>query len=63
MKDFDEMIEFQKKYRDGKIKEKEIPNRKLIELKKLYNMQIELLQESIEEDKRKILKLRKNINI
>lgn len=61
MTSFDELINIQKQYREGKLKEEEIPKEKLKELKMLYHMQIELLEQSIEEDKKKILELRKHI--
>ena len=56
---FDELIKLQRLYRQGKIKEKDIPKDKLDELKKLYHEQIDYLEKLIEEDKEKILKIKK----
>lgn len=56
-----ELIELQKKYRKGIIREEDIPKDILKDLKELYHRQIKYLQESIEYDKKKILKIRKFI--
>ncbi len=60
--DYDELIKLQKKYREGKIKEEDIPEDKLNQLKKLYRKQINIIENSIKEDKKEILKIRKNIS-
>ena len=56
-----ELLELQRKYRNGHITEKEIPKDKLEKLKELYNNQIKFLEYSIEEDKKEILKIRKGL--
>ena len=52
-----ELIELQKLFRNGEIKENEIPKPHLGQLKELYHKQIELLEKSIEYDRMKILKI------
>lgn len=56
-----ELIELQKKFRNKQIKEEEIPKEQLKELKELYYEQIQILEKSIESDKQKILKIRRNL--
>ena len=58
-----ELIELQKTFRNGKIKENEIPKTHLDQLKDLYHEQIELLKNSIEYDRMKILKIKNEINM
>lgn len=53
--------ELQKLFRYGKIKEKDIPEQQLKELKKLYHEQISFLENSIEADRQKILKIKKQL--
>lgn len=55
------LTELQKLFRYGKIKEKDIPEQQLKELKKLYHEQISFLENSIEADKQKILKIKKQL--
>ena len=57
-----ELLKLQKEYRTGKIKENDISKEKLEELKQLYIKEIKLLEESIEDDKKKIIKIRKEIS-
>ena len=59
--DYKELIQLQKLYRAGKIKENDIPKQQLEELKKLYHEQINFLENSIELDRQKILKIRKKL--
>ena len=61
-KEYIELLELQNKYRKGIIKEKEIPKDKLDKLKKLYNVQIKAVEDSIKEDKEEILRIRKKIS-
>ena len=56
-----EILELQQKYRKGYIKEEEIPKDKLEKLKELYKNQIKFLEDSIEEDKKKIIDIRKRL--
>lgn len=60
--DYDELINLQKKYKEGKIKEQDIPIGKLNQLKELYYKQISIMENSIEKDKDEILKIRKRIS-
>lgn len=52
------LLKLQKIFRKGDIKENDIPPQKLFELKKLYHEQISFLEESIEIDKQKIIKIK-----
>ena len=47
----DELIELQKKYRNGYIKESDIPKDQLKDLKYLYHKQIDYLKKKINEAK------------
>lgn len=58
-----ELLEIQKKFRRGEIKEKDIPKEQLEDLKELYHKQIDLIEQSIEEDRQKILRIRKKCNL
>ena len=58
-----ELIELQKLFRNGEIQENEIPKSHLDQLKELYHKQIELLENSIEEDRIKILKIKNEIKM
>ena len=58
-----ELIELQKLFRNGELKEDEIPKPHLYQLKELYHIQIELLESSIEDDRMKILKIKNEINM
>ena len=59
--EYDELINLQKQYRQGNIKEEDIPEEKLVKLTELYRQQIKLLEKSILEDKREILEIRKKL--
>ena len=52
------LLELQKLFRTGKIKEKDIPEQQRYALKQLYHQQIEFLQNSIDSDKQKIIKIK-----
>jgi len=56
-----ELLELQKKYRNGEIKEENMSKEEIQQLKELYKQQIKILEESIEEDKNKILEIRKKL--
>ena len=58
-----ELIELQKTFRNREIKESEIPKTHLYQLKELYYKQIKLLENSIEDDRIKILKIKNEINM
>lgn len=58
-----ELIELQKIFRNGEIKENEILKPHLDQLKEMYHKQIELLESSIEDDRMKILKIKNEINM
>lgn len=55
------LLELQKLFRNGLIKENEIPEKQLQDLKKLYHEQIKFLENSIENDKQKILKIKNQL--
>ncbi len=55
------LLELQKMFRNGMIKENEIPEKQLQDLKKLYYEQIKFLENSIENDKQKILKIKNQL--
>ena len=52
------LLKLQKLYRKGVIKEDEIPEEQLNDLKELYKEQIYFLETSIEADKQKILRIK-----
>lgn len=56
------LIELQKKFRQGIIKEEDISEEDKENLKKLYHMQIDALEQSIEDDKNKILEIKNKLN-
>lgn len=56
-----ELLYLQKSFRKGSIEEKDIPERQLQRLKKLYHEQIDFLEKSIEADRQKILKIKKQL--
>lgn len=60
-KEFKELLELQNKYRNGIIKEEDIPEDKLEKLKNLYKTQIKLIEDSIEKEKQEIIKIKKKI--
>lgn len=55
------LLELQKLFRNGVIKENDIPKEQLHELKKLYHEQINILENSIETDRQKILKIKNKL--
>ena len=55
------VLELQKLFRTGKIKEKDIPEQQRYALKQLYHQQIDFLQNSIDSDKQKIIKIKKQL--
>lgn len=55
------LLELQKLFRNGIIKETDIPKEQLHELKKLYHEQINFLENSIEADRQKILKIKNHL--
>ena len=57
------LLELQKLFRNGIIKENDIPKEQLHELKKLYHEQINFLENSIEIDKQKILKIKHQLKL
>ena len=57
------LLELQKLFRNGVIKENDIPKEQLHELKKLYHEQINFLENSIEIDKQKILKIKNQLKL
>ena len=57
------LLELQKKYRKGIIKEEDLTIKEILGLKKLYKKQIKYLEKSIEEDKKKIIEMRKKYSI
>ena len=57
------LLELQKLFRNGIIKENDIPKEQLHELKKLYHEQINFLENSIEIDKQKILKIKNQFKL
>ena len=52
------LLELQKLFRTGKIKEDDIPEQQRYALKQLYHQQIDFLQNSIENDKQKIIRIK-----
>ena len=55
------LLELQKLFRNGIIKENDIPKEQLHELKKLYHEPINFLENSIEADRQKILKIKNQL--
>lgn len=55
------LLELQKLFRSGNIKENDISEEQLHELKKLYNEQIVFLKNSIEADRQKMLKIKNQL--
>ena len=55
------LLELQKLFRNGIIKENDIPKEQLHELKKLYHEQINFSENSIEADRQKILKIKNHL--
>ena len=56
-----ELLIWQKKYIRNEIQENEIPKEKVEQLKELFREQIKILEQLIEEDKQKILIIRKEL--
>ena len=57
----DELFKLQKLFRAGMITENQIPELQLRELKNLYHKQISGLENSIETDKQRILKIKSQL--
>lgn len=55
------LLELQKLFRTGKIKEKDIPDQQRYALKQLYLEQIDFLQNSIDSDKQKIIMIKNQL--
>lgn len=55
------LLELQKLFRSGMIKENAIPKEQLYRLKELYYEQISFLEDYIEIDKQKILKIKNQL--
>ena len=56
-----ELEELQKMFKEGKIKEEDIPEEQRKALKELYHKQIKALEDSIEKDRQEIIKIRKQL--
>lgn len=56
-----ELLKLEKKFRKGLIKEEDLSSEELRQLKELYKKQIEYMNNSIEEDKKEILNLKRKI--
>ena len=57
-----ELLMLQKRYMKNEIKESEISKEKVEQLKELFRKQIKIVEQLIEDDKQKILKMRKKTN-
>lgn len=57
-----ELLKLQEKFEDGLIKEKELSESEIKELEKLYNTQIQKLNDDFEEYKNKIIKIRAQLS-
>jgi len=55
-----ELLMLQKRYMKNEINESEIPKEKVEQLKELFRKQIKIVEQLIENDKQKILKMKKN---
>lgn len=55
------LLDLQKLFRKGGIKEKDISEEEFQGLKKLYHEQIDFLEKSIEADRQKILKIKNQL--
>lgn len=60
--EYRELLELQKKYRKGIIKEEDISEDKLEKIKKLYYAQIKYIEDLIEKDKQKIIRIKRKIS-
>lgn len=58
-KSYNDLLKLQKQFRKGLIKEEDLSEVELKQLKSLYKKQIAYLEESIEADKKEIAKLKK----
>ena len=56
-----ELLKLQKRFRSGEIKEEDLSSREIQQLKELYKKQIDFIKESIENDKKEIIKLKRKI--
>ena len=54
-----ELLMLQKRYMKNEINESEIPKEKVEQLKELFRKQIKIVEQLIENDKQKILKMKK----
>ncbi len=57
------LLELQKAYRSGAIREQDLSEEQIKQLKKLYKTQIDFLKASVEKDKEEIIKIRKKLSI
>ena len=58
-----ELLVLQKKYRKGIVKEEDMTEDEIKDLELLYQKQIKYVKELIEQDKKKIIELRKKYNM
>lgn len=56
-----ELLKLQKRFRSGEIKEEDLSSREIQQLKELYKKQIDFIKESIENDKKEIIRLKRKI--
>ncbi len=56
-----ELLKLQRKYMKNEIQESEIPEEKVEQLKELFREQIKIVEELIEQDKQKILVIRRKL--
>lgn len=56
-----ELLKLQKGFRSGEIKEEDLSSREIQQLKELYKKQIDFIKESIENDKKEIIRLKRKI--
>ena len=61
-RDKGELLLLQKEYRAGRTTEQDLTEEQIIELKELYKTQIKFLEESIEKDKKEIIKIREKLS-
>ena len=56
-----ELLKLKRKYMKNEIQESEIPEEKVEQLKELFREQIKIVEELIEQDKQKILVIRRKL--
>ena len=56
-----ELLKLQRRFRSGEIKEEDLLSREIQKLKELYKKQIDFIKESIENDKKEIIRLKRKI--